>query len=231
MFPTKLSVLRSRRLPVPSFGKSFAQNNSNAGRALAQDSRTFSTTRSVLPRRRRPKSAIPEVSGAASGIGLTTAQLLASKGARLSLGDVQKPLQALAREPEKAGHEALTAIVDVSNRVVVEDWIRKTVDKFGKLGGTVNCAGIGGKGMLIKGIQDIDDDDWGWVFNVNVKGALNCLRAQIPNINEAASVVVVASLSGLMGNLKNAAYVASKHAAVGLCRVAAKKMEERGIQG
>jgi NAD(P)-dependent dehydrogenase (short-subunit alcohol dehydrogenase family) len=142
----------------------------------------------------------------------------------------EKPLQALAREPEKAGHEALTAIVDVSNRVVVEDWIRKTVDKFGKLGGTVNCAGIGGKGMLIKGIQDIDDDDWGWVFNVNVKGALNCLRAQIPNINEAASVVVVASLSGLMGNLKNAAYVVSKHAAVGLCRVAAKKMEERGIR-
>jgi NAD(P)-dependent dehydrogenase (short-subunit alcohol dehydrogenase family) len=84
--------------------------------------------------------------------------------------------------------------------------------------------------MLIRGIQDIEDDDWDWVFDVNVKGTLNCLRAQIPNLNDAASIVVVSSLSGLIGNLKNAAYVASKHAVVGLCWVAAMELGERGVR-
>ncbi|RDL31821.1 Uncharacterized protein BP5553_09223 [Venustampulla echinocandica] len=171
------------------------------------------------------------LSGAASGIGLATARLLATKGAKLSLADSQEQaLQSLATELRAASHEVLTFVVDVRNRASVEDWTQQTVACFGKLDGAVNSAGVGGKNLLLHGIHEIEDEDWDWVFDVNVKGALNCLRAQIPHFKDGGSIVNVASLGGLMAVAKNSAYVASKHALVGLCRTAAKELGARNIR-
>lgn len=171
------------------------------------------------------------ITGAASGVGLETAKLLASKGAKVSLADVQEEaLQKVVSEITAAGGTAFGTVVDVRNRTQVEDWIKKTVETYGKLDGVANIAGVIGKHINITALQDIDDDDWDFVVGVNQKGMLNCLRAQIPHINPGGSIVNAASVAGVIGFPKNAAYVASKHAVVGLTKVAAKELGPKNIR-
>jgi NADP-dependent 3-hydroxy acid dehydrogenase YdfG len=82
------------------------------------------------------KGKVIAITGAASGIGLETARLFASKGAKLSLADIQdKALENLKSELEQSGAQILTATVDVSSRKDVEGWIEATVARFGKLDG------------------------------------------------------------------------------------------------
>ncbi|KAF2482042.1 3-alpha--hydroxysteroid dehydrogenase [Neohortaea acidophila] len=171
------------------------------------------------------------LTGAASGIGRETARYLASQGAKVSIADIQEQaLQKVAAEIEKAGGAIFTSVVDVRNRSQVEDWIRRTVDKFGKLDGAVNLAGVYGKQSGLANIEEIEDDDWDFVHAVNVKGLLNCLRAQIPEMRHGGSIVNASSVHGLQGSAKTAAYGASKHAVIGMTKSAAKELAPRGIR-
>jgi NAD(P)-dependent dehydrogenase (short-subunit alcohol dehydrogenase family) len=116
------------------------------------------------------------ITGAASGIGLETAKLLASKGAKVSLADVQeKALDQVVADIKAAGGEAFGTIVDIRKRDQVEDWIKKTVDTYGQLDGAANIAGVIGK-LGVDELQDTQDDDWDFVMGVNANGTLNCLR-------------------------------------------------------
>jgi NAD(P)-dependent dehydrogenase (short-subunit alcohol dehydrogenase family) len=177
------------------------------------------------------KDKVIVITGAASGIGLETARVLASKGAKLSLADVQENLlKELETELKQAGAEVITRVVDIRDRQAVESWIAATVDRFGKLDGAANLAGTIGKQANAVEIENVDDDDFDFVMAVNVVGLRNCLRAQIPHFNEGASVVNAASILGVIGAPKNLAYSASKHAVVGMTRVAAKELGPRKIR-
>lgn len=177
------------------------------------------------------KDRVIVITGAASGMGLETARLLASQGAKLSLADVQeRPLKELETELNNAGAHVMTQVVDVRDRKAVEAWIAATVEKFGKLDGAANLAGVVGKQANITNIEDVDDDDWDFVFGVNVVGMRNCLRAQVPHLNEGGSIVNAASILGVIGASKNLAYSASKHAVVGITRSAAKELGPRKIR-
>ncbi|KAF2667957.1 NAD(P)-binding protein [Microthyrium microscopicum] len=177
------------------------------------------------------KDKVIVITGAASGMGLETARLLASTGAKVSMADVQEgPLKEAAAEIEKAGGTVMATVVDVRNRQQVESWIKATAEKFGKLDGAANLAGVIGKGINMTPIQDIDDDDWDFVMGVNTKGLLNCMRAQVPYFNDNGSIVNAASVSGVIGSPRNASYVASKHAVVGLTKVVAKELGPRQIR-
>lgn len=177
------------------------------------------------------KGKVIVITGAASGMGLETARLFASKGAKLSLADVQeKPLKDLEDELQQSGAQVIAQVVDVSNRKNVEDWIAATVEKFGKLDGAANLAGVIGRQSNVVGIEDLDDADWDFVFGVNVVGVRNCLRAQVPHMNEGGSIVNASSILGLIGAPKNLAYCASKHAVVGMTRAAAKELGAKKIR-
>lgn len=83
------------------------------------------------------------MTGAASGIGLSAARLLASRGAVLSLADVQTELlNEAAMSIRKDGGQCITFVVDVRDGKMVDAWIEQTVEKFGRLDGAVNCAGV-----------------------------------------------------------------------------------------
>ena len=128
------------------------------------------------------------VTGAASGIGLETAKLLASKGAKVSLADVQgKELREAATDIESSGGTVMTTVVDISKRAQVEEWIVQTVQKFGRINGAANLAGVIGKFNNISSVEEIDDDDFDFIMKVNVYGLLNCMRAQIPHMEEPSS--------------------------------------------
>jgi NAD(P)-dependent dehydrogenase (short-subunit alcohol dehydrogenase family) len=177
------------------------------------------------------KDKVVVITGAASGIGLETARLLASKGAKLSLADVQeKLLKELEAELQRSGTEVITHVVDIRDRKAVEAWIAATVEKFGKLDGAANLAGVIGKQSNAVEIAGVDDDDWDFVMDVNVTGLRNCLRAQVTQLNEGAAIVNAASILGVIGAPKNLAYCASKHAVVGMTRAAAKELGPKKIR-
>lgn len=179
------------------------------------------------------KNKVITITGAASGIGEETARLFALKGAKLSLADIQgERLQKLKAELEQTHPDAhiLASTVDVSNRKEVEDWISRTVTTFGSLDGCANLAGIIGQQSNVVPIEGVDDDDWDLIYSVNVLGLRNCLRAQIPHINKGGAIVNASSILGLIGAANNLAYASSKHAVVGMTRVAAKELGPKGIR-
>lgn len=112
------------------------------------------------------------LTGAASGIGLATSKILASRGATLALADNrEEPLKAAAREIEKLGGKVSFTVVDTRRRKEVEEWTKKIVDEFGRLDGAANLAGVIGKSQGKKTIKEFDDDEeWDFILAVNVTG-------------------------------------------------------------
>lgn len=168
------------------------------------------------------------ITGAASGIGRATARLLASRGAQLSLCDInaselQKTMESL--DDNKGSH--LASQVDVSDSKQVNSWINSTVKQMGKLDGAANIAGIGASA---KRIQDISDADWELVNSVNATGVFYALRAQLPQMNRGGAIVNCASVAGLSGAASTADYTASKHAVVGVTKTAAREYGENGVR-
>ncbi|KAL3462621.1 hypothetical protein BJX64DRAFT_276964 [Aspergillus heterothallicus] len=172
------------------------------------------------------------LTGAASGIGRATALLLASLGAKLSIADLQQEaLETVAQEIKAAGHgDVLVTKIDVRQPDAVESWIQETVKWGGRLDGAANLAGVIGKSIGLAGIKELDSDEWDFLMDVNLKGLMHCLRAELKVLADNGSVVNAASIAGLMGFPRNAAYCASKHGVIGLSRSVAKEVGAQGIR-
>ncbi|KAM0468155.1 hypothetical protein ACHAP7_011228 [Fusarium lateritium] len=159
------------------------------------------------------------VTGAASGMGLATAQLLASRGAIISLADINEDALIKAKE-SLSGSKHIYHVVDVSKSDSVNAWIQDTMRIFGKFDGAVNMAGIIAEP---KPVKDYDDDIWDKMFAVNARGVFNCIRAELNAMSAGASIVSAASVFGQFGAPGHVAYCASKAAVIGLSRTAAKE--------
>ena len=112
------------------------------------------------------------ITGGASGIALATARILASRGAKISIADVnegnlEKAKQAI-KEASSKSEEVMTTKLDVRNINEVESWIKKTVEKFGKLDGAANLAGIVGDMTGSFDLSNEDEDNWNLVIGVNL---------------------------------------------------------------
>lgn len=168
------------------------------------------------------------ITGAASGIALALTRLLASRGAKLALADLQKDgLDKLVSELREQGVEAVGTALNVSNSAAVDDWIKSTVAHFGKLDGAANIAGIE---LGFSNIEDLKDEVWDKMIAVNLTGVMYCVRAQIRVMTHGASIVNASSLAGIMGRPGIGAYGCSKHGVVGLTKVVAKEVGSRGIR-
>lgn len=145
------------------------------------------------------------VTGGASGIGLATAQLLASRGAQVACLDLR--LDGLP-----AG--LLGIPCDVTDDDSVLTAVEGVVDEFGGLDVLVNNAGIGARGT----VEDNDDDEWRAVLDVNVLGVVRVTRAALPALrrSERATVVNTCSIVATAGLPQRALYSASKGAVLSL---------------
>ncbi|CAK7211821.1 putative secondary metabolism biosynthetic enzyme [Sporothrix eucalyptigena] len=173
------------------------------------------------------------LTGAASGMGEATAHLLAARGAKISLADVQGDALAAVRDAILAKHpkaEVMITTVDVRSWEQVEAWITATVAKWGTLNGAANLAGVIPRNSSLTTIADQDFDDWDFVMGVNTVGVMHCLKAQTRVIADNGSIVNASSIAGMTGRPKNAVYAASKHAVTGLTRSVAKEFGVRGIR-
>ncbi|KAB5551067.1 ABA4 protein [Coniochaeta sp. 2T2.1] len=164
------------------------------------------------------------VTGASGGMGFETCKMLAARGAKVSMADIQEQaLLSAAAEIEKAGGQVMARVVDVSNRKSVENWIQETVDKFGKLDGAANLAGILPRGFntMKESIEDQDDDEWDRVIAINLTGVMYCMRAELKYMNDGGSIVNASSIAGIVGTPLNESYGAAKFGVVGLTKCAA----------
>lgn len=148
------------------------------------------------------KGKVIAITGAASGIGLATAQYLAVRGATLSLADIKEEALKSAVASIKAvapTSKVLITAVDVSKPREVREWISGTVKQLGKLSGAANLAGVIGKSIGLVGVADLEDAEWEMILDVNLKGVFYCLRAELNAIEDGGSIVNASSVAGLKG--------------------------------
>lgn len=171
------------------------------------------------------------ITGGASGIGLALAKLLSSRGALLSIADLQEEHLTKAAESIRAtGGKVMTYALDVRKPDQVDAWLDATIAEYGQLDGAANLAGVIGPNMYKHTITQLGNDEWEFVMGVNATGVFNCLRKELQVIVDGGSIVNAASVAGLRGTDKSAAYSASKHAVVGLTKCAAKDSGVRNVR-
>lgn len=119
-------------------------------------------------------------------MGLETAKLLSSRGAIISMGDLNGGALVEAVKLLVNSDKHMHTTIDVRDGKSIDSWIASTMAKYGKLDGAVNMAGVITKA---KPITETSDDDWNFSFDVNARGVFNCLRAQLRVMNAGASIV------------------------------------------
>ncbi|KAF2437017.1 ABA4 protein [Tothia fuscella] len=173
------------------------------------------------------------ITGGGSGIGFALAKLLLSQGAHVSIADISSDTLESAVKTltsENYSGQLMSAVVDVRKVSEVDGWIKETVEKFGKLDGAANLAGVIPKSINVERVEELNEEDWLFTIDVNLNGVMRCMRAELQNMNPKGSIINASSVAGVAGFPKNAAYTASKHAVIGLSRTAAKEVGDREIR-
>lgn len=172
------------------------------------------------------------VTGAAGVIGSATAQAFATAGARVSLIDGNAS-GAAELESALAGEHGANSVIaiaaDIADATAVEAYIAETVERLGGLHSLVNCAGVEG---AMADAHEYEEAEFDRVMNVNVKGTWLNIRHGVPAMLESGggSIVNIASGAALRALPGLPAYVASKHAVLGLTRSAAVELATSGVR-
>lgn len=171
------------------------------------------------------------ITGAAMGLGYATAELFAEQGAFLTLVDYnEEKLKKSEKELSEKYKEAkfLSVVADVSDEEQVKKYVEKTVEKFSRIDGLYNNAGIEGETALL---ADYDMDSFKKVIDINLMGVYYAMRYIIPIMKEQkyGRIVNVASVAGIRGVKNETPYTASKHAVSGMTKNAALEYGQYGI--
>lgn len=170
------------------------------------------------------------VTGASSGIGKATAQSLSEAGAKVVCADIQDEAgKQVVQGILEAGGQASYVHCDVGQAEDLQAAVDHAVETYGALHIAVNNAGIEGEQGPT---ADQAREDWDRVIAVNLTGAFEGMRAEIPAILEAGggAIVNVSSIAGLRGFEGMSPYVASKHGVNGLTKTAALEYAKQGIR-
>lgn len=170
------------------------------------------------------------ITGGAGGIGRATALAFSKAGARLAVVDRDAAGgEATAGIIRQAGGEARFIAADVTKSAEVQGYVKAALDAYGAIDCFFNNAGIEGKWAHT---ADYDEDMFDAIIAVNVRGVFLGLRHVLPVMlrQNSGSVVNTASVAGLVATPGMPAYVASKHAVIGLTKTAAGEVARRGVR-
>ncbi|KAF8330346.1 short-chain dehydrogenase/reductase SDR [Cantharellus anzutake] len=172
------------------------------------------------------------ITGAAQGIGRSTALLFAKEGAKVVVSDLDaKKAEAVVEEIRAAGGDAIAVGGDVSAEDFPDRIIKATIDKYGKLNHLINNAGF----TFDKMIHTMTDQTFDIILKVHVRAPFRLIRAAAPYLRikgskENRSIVNVSSTSGLHGNVGQINYAAGKAAVVGMSKTIAKEWGSFGVR-
>ncbi|EOH98723.1 hypothetical protein UAW_01319 [Enterococcus haemoperoxidus ATCC BAA-382] len=154
------------------------------------------------------KDKVVVITGASSGIGEATAQLLIENGAKVVLGARRE--ERLKELVKKLGDNSIYAVTDVRNAKEVETLVKVAKDKFGKVDVLFANAGI----MPASNMSELKTDEWDDMVDINIKGVLNSLAAVLPEFTAQKSghVITTSSIAGLKVFPGNSIYTGTKHA-------------------
>ncbi len=171
------------------------------------------------------------ITGASSGIGRSTAEAFAAKGARVVLAARREDeLVSLVAEIEARGGKATAIKTDVSVAKDVERMVAHAMEAFGRLDYAVNNAGIEGQWS---GITDLAEEEWDRVLGINLKGTYLCLKYEARAMLEGGhggAIVNIGSVNSFLGFPTGSAYVTSKHGLIGLTTSVSAELAPQGIR-
>jgi 3-oxoacyl-[acyl-carrier protein] reductase len=173
------------------------------------------------------KGNVALVTGGARGIGREIALKLADLGADIILCDILDEVDDTAREIEAMGRKSVALKKDITKMEEVEALFSESLEQFPKIDILVNNAGITRDNLIIR----MDESEWDSVIQVNLKGTFNCLKsaAKVMMKQRSGKIVNIASVVGVMGNVGQANYAASKGGVISLTKSAAKELAPRNI--
>jgi NAD(P)-dependent dehydrogenase (short-subunit alcohol dehydrogenase family) len=169
------------------------------------------------------------VTGGSTGIGRATALLFARHGARVVIGDLNAEGRETVETIEREGGSAIFVETNVCSAQQVQDLVAAAVDTYGGLDVAFNNAGILPAGALL---ADVDEAAFDHVVAVDVKGVFLAMKYEIQSMLKAGGGAIVnnASIAGMIAEPGISAYIAAKHAVIGLTKAAAIEYASKGIR-
>jgi NAD(P)-dependent dehydrogenase (short-subunit alcohol dehydrogenase family) len=170
------------------------------------------------------------VTGGASGIGLATAKVLASKGAKVVLADIEQGAldRAVAEVRAAGGGEAHGVVCDVRSLEAVSAMADAAFDTLGAVHVVFNNAGIAVGGPIL----DMTHDDWRWTIDVDLWGPIHGVEVFLPRIVEQGDgghILFTASFAGLVPNSGLGPYCVAKYGVVALAEVLSRELRQHQI--
>jgi len=179
----------------------------------------------------RFKDLVVFITGAASGIGRQAAIMFGEEGAKLALSDWNVTgLEETKDILEQAGRVVKTYQLDVSDYAKVKEVIGQVKVDFGSVDIGLNNAGVGAKAN--NKTADHTLEDWDRIVAINQSGVFYCMKEQLAIMQEQGSgaIVNISSIAGMRALPRQIAYVASKHAVIGMSKTAALEYARHGIR-
>ena len=175
------------------------------------------------------KDKVALVTGASRGIGKAAALALARQGAKVVVNYARSSdaAEATVSEITEAGGEAIATQADVSQSEQVDNLIKTTLDKMGRIDVLVNNAGITKDTLLLR----MKPEQWQAVIDLNLTGVFLCTKAVSKTMLKQRSgrIINIASVAGQMGNPGQANYSAAKAGVIGFTKTVAKELANRGV--
>ena len=174
---------------------------------------------------KRLKDKVAIITGAAKGIGFTTAQRFAQEGAKVMIADISPEMVKLAAD-QIPGAEAY--VMNVTDRASIKAVVDQIIERHKHIDILINNAGITQDARLIK----MTEAQFDAVINVNLKGVFNCTQLVVPFMLKAGSGAVVnaSSVVGIYGNFGQSNYSASKFGVIGFTKTWARELGPKGIR-
>ncbi len=170
------------------------------------------------------------VTGSSRGIGAAIAAALSREGWAVCINCIERldKAEELAARLRAAGGEAIVQQADVADRAAIERMVANIERELGPVSLLVNNAGIAKQQQF----QDIREETWRRIFDVNVNGCFHCTQAVIgPMLHAHAGCIVnISSIWGSHGASCEASYSSTKHAIIGLTRSLAAELAPTGIR-
>ncbi len=176
----------------------------------------------------RLENKIALITGGGTGIGAGIARVFAQNGAQVVVcGRREDPLKKVVDEIDKSGYEAIYCIADVSSQKQIQEMVETVSMKFGSVDILVNNAGV----YIPDDVTSTSEEEWDRVMDIDAKGVYLMSKAVLPDMIKKGKgkIINIASIAGLFGFEKSAAYCAAKGAVVNLTREMALDYAPKGI--